>query len=86
MELAVIEQTDKKLVFDMKGEDHTFCNALKDELTQDEDVKFTSYRIEHPLLGVPRFFVEMKKGDLKKTLTAATKRLKKNLEKIKDQF
>ena len=86
MELTVIEQTDKKLVFDMKGEDHTFCNVLKDELAQDEDVKFISYRIEHPLLGIPRFFVEMKKGDPKKALAAAAKQVKKNLEKVKDQF
>ncbi|MBI4441645.1 DNA-directed RNA polymerase subunit L [Candidatus Woesearchaeota archaeon] len=86
MELKVIEQTDKTFVFEIVGEDHTFCNALKDELAQDEDVKFTSYKIEHPLIGIPKFFVEMKKGDAKKALAGAAKRLKKNLEKVQDQF
>lgn len=86
MELAVVEQTEKKIVFDIKGEDHTFCNALKDELAQDDDVKFTSYKIEHPLIGIPRFLVEMKKGDPKKALAAATKRLKKNIDRVKDEF
>lgn len=86
MELKVIEKTDKKLVFELKGEDHTFCNALKDELVQDENVKFASYRIEHPLLGIPKFMVEMKKGEPEKALSAAVKKLKKNFEKVKDQF
>ncbi len=86
MELKIIEQTEKKLVIDIVGEDHTFCNALKDELAQDENIKFASYRIDHPLLGTPRILIEMKKGEPIKALQGAAKRLKKNLEKIREEF
>ncbi len=86
MELKIVEQTDKKLVVDVVGENHTFCNALKDELAQDENVKFASYKINHPLLGMPQLFVEMKKGEPAKAMQAAAKRLKKNLDKVRDEF
>ena len=39
MELNILEHTKKRLVFELKGADHTFCNLLKNELWQDKDVK-----------------------------------------------
>ena len=32
MEFNVIEESKTKLVFELKGETHTFCNVLKKEL------------------------------------------------------
>ena len=32
MEFIVIEESKTKLVFELKGETHTFCNLLKEEL------------------------------------------------------
>tara|TARA_Y100000296_G_scaffold58895_1_gene67906 strand:+ start:150 stop:425 length:276 start_codon:yes stop_codon:yes gene_type:complete len=86
MEINVIEKSKNKIVFELKGEDDTFCNALKDELYNDSNVKIASYRIDHPLINIPRFILEIKSGDVKKSLVDATKRLKKLSVKFHDDF
>jgi DNA-directed RNA polymerase subunit L len=83
MEVAVLEQSKKKIIFLIKGEDHTFCNALREELTTDSDVNVAAYRIEHPLTAEPKFIVETKSGDAKKAVLDGVKRLQKNFEIVK---
>ena len=84
MELNIIEQSKTKLIFELIGEDHTFCNALREELWNDKDIKLATYNIKHPLISAPRFIVETTKNDPKKTLKEATKRIaKKNDEFLK---
>ena len=51
----------------------------------DPDVKVASYRIDHPLINIPRFIIESK-GDAKKALVDAAKRLKKNAINFHDEF
>lgn len=60
MELNIREDTKTKLVFDLKGETHTFCNALKAELQQVKGVFIVTYKIDHPLIGLPTFHLETK--------------------------
>lgn len=84
MELVVIEETKTRLVFDLKGEDHTFCNLLKTELNEDKDVKVATYAIEHPLLAVPRFIVETASGKTpRKAVSDALGRMKKTFASFK---
>jgi DNA-directed RNA polymerase subunit L len=64
------------MVFELRGTDHTFCNALKQELWNDETVKVAAYNIAHPLVGVPKFIVESS-GDVKEALLGASSRLQK---------
>ena len=82
MELNVIEQTKKKLIVEIKGADHTFCNALKKELWNDKAVTVSAYNIDHPLVGIPKFIVETDGNKSpEKALEAACDRLeKKNKE------
>jgi len=84
MELKILEQSKTKLVFELIGEDHTFCNALKHELWADKAVNAASYKISHPLVGIPQFIIESK--DAKKSLVDAAKRLQKNLAEFKKAF
>ncbi len=77
MEFKVLEETKEKLVFELKGESHTFCNILKQELLRNKNVTLATYRVDHPLVGVPRFNLETKKG------TEPRKALKEALENIK---
>ena len=86
MELKVLEQTKKKIIFELKGVDHTFCNALKEELWNDKDISAAGYNIDHPLVGVPRFVVDVSSGSPKDVLVNAIKRLKKSNEKFKKEF
>ena len=80
MELQVLEQKKHRIVFELPGADHTFCNALKQELWTDGDVTVSTYNISHPLTGTPKFVVESK-GDVTDALNKASKRLqKKNKE------
>lgn len=81
MELKILEETKTKIVFELKGETHTFCNALKDELLQVKGVSLATYRIDHPLVGVPTFQIETKGIEPKKAIKEALSNLKK---KVKD--
>ena len=80
MELKVVENNKKRLVFDLVGADHTFSGALKKELWNDKAIKVSAYNVEHPLIGIPRFIVETEDKDPKKVLLDAIKRLEKKNE------
>jgi len=58
MEIKILEDTKKRLIFEVAGADHTLCNSLKKELWLDSAIKAASYKIEHPLIGIPQFIIE----------------------------
>lgn len=79
MELKVHENTKKRMVFELIGADHTFCNALKKELWKDSTVRAAAYKVDHPLIGVPTFVVETNgQKDAKAVLKAAASKIKKD--------
>jgi DNA-directed RNA polymerase subunit L len=87
MEIKVLEEKKNRLVLEIKGEGHAFCNALKRELWNDLHVKIAAYKIKHPLVGIPTLFVETDgKETPKKALTEAAKRLSKEADKFKTAF
>ena len=87
MKINVLEDSKKKLEFEVEGEDHTLCNALKKELWQDEHVKAATYKIEHPLVSAPRFLVVTDgKESAKEAIVAAATRLKKLNDKFLKSF
>lgn len=83
MEINILEDKPKRLVFELKGEDHTLCNALREELWNDESVVVSAYNIEHPLIGTPKFIIETKDKEPKKALKDAISRLKKRNSEIR---
>ena len=54
MELSILEETPKRLVFEVKGQGHTLCNGLKSKLWENKHVKTATYIISHPLVGIPK--------------------------------
>jgi len=56
--IRILRSTDKVLEFEIEGEDHTLCNVLCSELFNDPHVVYASYKIDHPLIGFPRVYVE----------------------------
>lgn len=86
MEINILEKGKNKLKFELKEEDHTFCNLLKDELWNDKHVKVSTYNIKHPLINVPMFILETDGKDPKKALEDAAKRLGKIVDKFKKDF
>ena len=83
MEVRVLENAKKKIVFEAVGLDHTFCNILKEELNKDDNVKVATYVIAHPLRRIPKFIVETK-GD--KDPAAVIKAAVKKISKANDEF
>lgn len=86
MEFKVLEEDNNKLVFELNGESHTFCNLLKKELQQSKDVTLVSYRIDHPLIGIPRFILETKTAEPRKILKTALQSLSKKVEEFRKEI
>jgi len=85
MELKVIEESKNKLVFELSGETHTFCNALKQELKLVKGVEIATYKIDHPLVGVPKFLIETKGIEPRAALKEALKTLKKSVKEFQKE-
>jgi len=85
MEFKVVEETKDKLVFTLRGETHTFCNVVKQELQGVKGVTVATYKIDHPLVGIPEFLVETKGIEARKALKEALKSVKKKAEEFKKE-
>ena len=83
MEFKVLEETNEKLVFQLKGETHTFCNALKNELLKIKGVTIATYRVDHPLIAIPQFLIQTKGIEPRKAIKEALKNLRKKSEEFK---
>ena len=87
MELEVLSEDERSMLFKVVGEDHTFCNALRKVLHEDESVVAASYTIEHPLLEHPKFYVKVKAGKSpRRVLIHAAERLGKRCGELGKQL
>ena len=62
MEVRVISKTDRELVLEITGEDHTLGNMLMKEALRHPAVEYAAYRIPHPLRDVMEFVLITKEG------------------------
>jgi len=62
VEIRLIRESDVELEFELRGEDHTFCNLLREALARHEAVEAASYRIAHPLLSQPVVYLRVRPG------------------------
>lgn len=85
MEVKIIEQSKKKIMFELVGEDHTFSNALKDALKKNKHVEVVSFNVDHPLISSPVFIVETDGEDPKKVLLESTKKLQKDISDLRKE-
>ena len=69
----------KELIFELKGEDHTFAGLLTAKLLENKDVEMAQYNISHPLIGEPEFYLKVKKGKPKDILKKTVKALEKDI-------
>lgn len=80
MEIKILEESDKRLLFELEGFNQAVLRALKAELYEDASTKAAGFSIEHPLINKVKFLVEAPAP--RKTLEAAIKRLSKKAEKL----
>lgn len=83
MEVQIIESEANRLVFQLIGADHTFCNTLKKELVAVDGVEIATYAIEHPQVGIPKVLIETK-GKTKPT--AALKKAVESIQGLNKEF
>ncbi len=87
MELELLERDDDSLLIKIVGEDHTFCNLLREELLRDESVVSASYTVEHPLNEYPKFYIKVKKGKTpERVFIDAAARVSERLEDLRKQL
>jgi len=85
MEFTILKEDKTEIQFQLNGETHTFCNALKQELLAVKGVVIATYKIDHPLIGVPEFLVQTKGIEPRKALKEALKNLAKKAEDFKKE-
>ncbi len=86
MEIKVLKQEKNKIEFEIIGEDHTLCNAVRKELWDFDETDISAYRIEHSLISEPIMLVETSKGDPLNAVLKANESLKKKIKDFKDEF
>ncbi|MCW4039358.1 MAG: DNA-directed RNA polymerase subunit L [Candidatus Bathyarchaeota archaeon] len=87
MEVKKMDTSDEEIQLEVKGEGHTFCNALQNFLLKDPAIEFSGYKITHPLVGEPILNIRTnrKKRPEQSAMDAATA-LQKELEEIQTTF
>ena len=87
MEIETIEETPKRLIIEVRGENHTLMNVLKNQLWNNAHVKVAAYNVKHPLIGIPQLIVETD-GNVKprKAIIDASEKIRKDVEKFRTAF
>jgi len=86
MKVRVLKKTGNEIEFELEGEGHTFCNILRRTLLEDPLVEYAAYRLDHPLVGLPRFYVRTKGKDPLDALIDATEKIQKSTEEFIEKF
>lgn len=87
MEIKILDDKKNKLILEVKGTDHTLCNAIKTELWNDKHVKTATYSIRHPQISVPQIIIETDGEESpKNALINAAQRMQKENAKFKKEF
>ena len=71
---------------EVRGEGHTLCGLLVDELLRDEHVLQASYWMDHPVLSPPLLRVETQGKTPEEAIIDAANRIKDNLEEFRRKF
>ncbi|MHC1601190.1 MAG: DNA-directed RNA polymerase subunit L [Candidatus Nezhaarchaeales archaeon] len=86
MKIRILEKNEKSMKFEVIGEGHTFCNLLRDFLMKNPDVEFAAYRIDHPLVSNPIFYLRTRQSKPEDALKKAAEEIIKVLETFKNNF
>lgn len=80
MDINVISETDKRMIFVVKNEDSTFFNLLKKHLYNVKGVVIASFTAQHPLVPDVKFIIDTD-GKIK-----PRDALKKGAKAVKKQY
>jgi len=83
MELRIIRSEGNLMEIEMKGEDHTLVNFLRDALWNIKGVKEAGYTQKHPLISEPRITVRTDSIKPKKAIEQAVDAMKEQIKELK---
>jgi|SRR3989338_168097 len=87
MEIKILDDKKNKMIIEVKGIDHTLCNAIKTELWNDKHVKIATYSIRHPQISLPQMIIETDGEESPRNAWInAAQRIQKNNAKFKKEF
>ena len=86
MEVKILVNEKDVLELELVGADQSIAQLIAIRLNENKDDDFASYKMDHPTLGNPRFYVRMKKGDPTKLVLSVVETLKKDIVDFKKQF
>ncbi|MCD6171951.1 MAG: DNA-directed RNA polymerase subunit L [Thermoplasmata archaeon] len=85
MKIEIKKENDKEIEFEVIKE-KTILNPLKQKLLEYDEVEFAEWKVEHPLIGNPEFYLRVKKGSAKKILKKAIEDIKRNIDELRNQL
>ncbi|MDD5171851.1 MAG: RpoL/Rpb11 RNA polymerase subunit family protein [Candidatus ainarchaeum sp.] len=86
MVAKILVNEKNTLEMDIGSADQSLAQLLAERLTEDKDVEFASYKVEHPFMTTPKLIVRTKKGDPAKLVLEKLDELKKELGEFRKQF
>ena len=85
MKIEIIKDEKNEIEFILDGERHTIPNLLREKLSQNSEVEFVAYRMDHPLDKKSKFALKTK-SNAKKVLEDTIKELQKDIDEFKKGF
>ncbi len=87
MKIRIIKRGKNDIELELEGEGHTFCNILRRTLFEDEAVEYAGYTIDHPLIGIPRFYVRTNGSESpEEALIKAAEKIAERSAEFRDEF
>lgn len=87
MNIKILSKTNRELILEIDGEDHTLGNMLMKEALKHPLVEYAAYRIPHPLKSSMEFIVVVKEGaDLSIVLKDVISNLREQIKEFKNKI
>lgn len=85
MEISVLNEDSNNISLEIKGEGHTLCNLLRQELWN-LGVASCGYNLKHPIISSPVLNVEVSKGKPRKIIVSSVEEIKKKIKVLRNEF
>lgn len=86
MEVKILVKEKNILELEFSGGDQSLAQMLAEKLNEDKSVEFAAYKVDHPLVALPRLFVRTKKGDPSKLVLEKLEEIKGEVVEFRKQF
>ncbi len=86
MVVKILVKEKNVLEIDLGDIDQSLAQLLAEKLSDDKEVEFASYKLEHPVVGTPKIYIRTKKENPEKLVLEKLEEIKKEVTDFKKQF